>query len=74
MKKLLTLGLALASVLTLAGCSSSTPTDEAVAPVVEVATGVVEAPVIETPVVEAATGVVEAPVVETPVVEAATGN
>ncbi len=48
MKKLLTLGLALASVAMLAGCSSSTPaTDDAVAPVVEVATGVVETPVVE---------------------------
>jgi len=70
MKKLLTLGLVAFSAVLLAGCSSSTPADEAVAPVVEVATGVVETPVVETPVVEAATG---AEVVEM-TGEVATGN
>ena len=68
MKKLLTLGLALSAVL-LAGCGSSQPTtDEAVAPVVEQATGIV-ATGTETPVVEAtpATGA------ETPAVVEATG-
>jgi len=73
MKKLLTLGLMSIAALSLAGCASSTPTDDAVTPVVEVATGIVstgtQAPVVEeTPVVEVATGVVATGA------EAATGN
>lgn len=74
MKKLLTLGLVAFSAVLLAGCSSSTPTDEAVAPVIEAP--VVEAPVVETPVIEmtgAETPVAEAPVVEM-TGEVATGN
>ncbi len=71
MKKLLTLGLVLSAGLVLAGCGSSTPTDDAVAPVVEVATGVVEAPVVEAATgTEVVTGVVEA----TTGAEVATGN
>ena len=61
MKKLLTLGLVAFSAALLTGCSSSTPTDDAVAPVAEEATGVVA------PVAEEATGVVA------PVAEEATG-
>lgn len=75
MKKLLTLGLMSIAALSLAGCASSTPTDDAVAPVAEdvVATGIVstgtQAPVVEeTPAVEASTGVVATGA------EAATGN
>lgn len=56
MKKLLTLALVAFSATVLAGCSSSTPTDEAVAPVVETTGAVETTPAVEAPVVEAATG------------------
>lgn len=71
MKKLLTLGFALASVALLAGCGNTeVAEDEAVAPVAEEA--VVETPVVEeAPVVEA-TGTVEEAVATG--AEAATGN
>lgn len=73
MKKLLTLGFAL-SILTLAGCANSQPTEEeVVAPVAEEMPAVVE----ETPVLDA-TGTTEvapvADVVATGTTEVATGN
>lgn len=75
MKKLLTLGLALASLTLLAGCGNTeVAEEEVVAPVVEET--VVETPVVEeAPVMVETTGAAEEVVAPVePTAEAATGN